>query len=134
VVTAEHGPQGSRLIAKVIEDAAAVFESAHLALDFVGSTFEKQAGEYFGRRIICGNERSGASPGETTRALARQRKAGKARLCPDVIGGDLIERNRVAKAGSPGSGNSGEKTGRSLVRKTRAHARMRQTGDDREVV
>jgi len=62
VVAAEISSQRLRLVSDVIENAAAVFEPAHLALDFLGTPFKQQAREDFGRRVVCRDERTGASP------------------------------------------------------------------------
>ena len=48
VVTAEAGAQRLRLLADVVENAAAVFETAHLLPHLVGASFEEQLGEHLG--------------------------------------------------------------------------------------
>ena len=121
------------LIADVVEDAAAVFEAAHLGLDFVGAAFEEQPGEHLRRRVVRRHDRPGAGPGQAE-PFARQGQAGEARLAADVLGRELVERDRVAKAGPARARHAGQEAGRGLVGEPRTHPRMRQPGDDREIV
>ena len=75
--------------------------------------------------------RSGSRTGPP---FARQGQAGESRLAADVLGRELIERDRVPKPGPARSRRAGQEAGRGLVGEPRAHPRVRQAGDDREVV
>ena len=121
------------LVADVVEDAPAVLEAAHLGLDFVGPAVEEQPGEHLRRRGVRRHERPGPGPRQAG-ALARQGQAGEARLAADVLGRELVERDRVAKAGPARARHAGQEAGRGLVGEPRAHPRVRQPGDDREIV
>ena len=73
----------------VLKDAAAVFQTTRLRLDFVGTPFEEQPGEHSRRRSGRRHERPGSRPGQAG-PLARQGEAGKSRLAADVFGRELI--------------------------------------------
>src|SRR5205085_2892828 len=64
-------------------------------------------------------------------ALARHGQAGEARFTADLLGRELVQRDRIAKPGPARALHAGQKAGRSLMSKPRTHPRMRQPGDDR---
>lgn len=111
VFAAEIGAQRLCLSTDIIENAAPIFESLELVLNIVRLAFKEQAGENSGRRIVSGNQSPCAGPRQAARAFTRQSETGKTCLRADVISGELIERDRIAKARSPGTRRSREEAG-----------------------
>src|SRR5439155_14231485 len=98
----------------------------------VGPAFEEQPGEHARRGRMGRDEGTAPGPGQTE-TLARQDQAGESRLAADVRSGELVERDAVAEARPDlrvrGGGQEAEE---GIV--TGADGRVRQSGDDREVV
>src|SRR5262249_27995710 len=126
------GSQAFGLVADVVEDAPAVFETTHLGPNLFGTTVKEEASEHFRRRGGRWNQCAGARPGQAS-AFARQGQARKTGAAADLFGRKLVQRDGVAKAGSARARHSRQEADGRLMGEPWAHSRVRQSGDDREV-
>src|SRR6185369_12008997 len=88
------------LIADGVEHTLAVREPAGLCLHFIGTAIEEEPREHARRPAFGGDGGTAACPRQAE-PFARQRQARKPRFAAEVLGRELIERNRVPEAGSP---------------------------------
>ena len=110
VFRAKMGVQRFGLLTNVVENAAPVFEMAHLLTFLRSRAFEEQPRENSGWRIIRRDQRARPGPTEPTCPVARQGETRESRLRTDVASGELVERDRVAESGPARAWDTGEKT------------------------
>ena len=131
VVRAEAGLERGEAFAHAVEHALAAFETGHFHFDVTGFTGEEEAGEdvrgLVKRRHACAARRVR----ERAAVLRGEREEREARGGADVLGGEVIERDAVAKAAGGGVLGAGKEA--RLGRVVAADFRVRDAGEDREL-
>src|SRR5262249_5157865 len=106
IVSTERGAERAGLVADAIQNAPAVFEAPQLGLDFVLFPFEEHLGEEPRWRVVGRHAGAGPRPRQPE-PLTREGQAGEAGLAADLLGCELIDRDRVADAWLAGAGDAG---------------------------
>src|SRR5262249_42581492 len=104
-------------------NAPAIAEPTDLRLDLVGFAGQEETSKHLRRRARRRNGSACSRPGDAL-AFARERQTGETCLTTDAFGGELVERDGIAKARSARAGGAGQEAGRGLVGEARAHAGM----------
>ena len=132
VVRAEAGLERGEAFAHAVEHALTALETGHFHFHLAGFAGEEEAGEdvrgLVKRRHACAARRVR----ERAAVLRGEREEREARGGADVLGGEVIERDAVAKAAGSGVLGAGEEA--RLGRVVAANLGMGDAGEDRELV
>ena len=117
-----------------VEDAAAAFEPVNLLCHRVLVALHEHPFVQLRRAILGGQQHAVARPGEAPVAFVdvdAEIQGREARYLPELLGDELIERNRIAETALEGSARGGQQAVVGAV--SARDTRVREPAEDREI-